>query len=71
MLFVQCTRDAFGTPDDLRPLLPSLARGSEVYPVVGGDHSFAVSKKSGLVQSDVMTAALEAVVRFVEGARGP
>jgi len=66
MLFVQGTRDAFGTPKEIRPLLPSLARGSEVHPMEGADHSFAVSKKSGLDPSDVEVAAYEAVVRWVK-----
>jgi predicted alpha/beta-hydrolase family hydrolase len=67
MLFVQGTRDAFGTDADVRRLLPSLAPGSEVYAVEGGDHSFVVAKKSliGVNQADVETGALEAVVRWV------
>jgi predicted alpha/beta-hydrolase family hydrolase len=65
MLFVQGTRDVFGTPDDLRPLLGSLAGGSAIHSVLGGDHSFAVLKKSGLSQAETTGAALDAVVSWL------
>ena len=41
MLFVQGTRDPFGTADDIRALLPSLQH-AELHEVAGGDHSFKV-----------------------------
>ena len=43
MLIVQGTRDVFGTPDELRPIVRNLPEGSELYVVEGGDHSFSVS----------------------------
>src|SRR5262249_6994341 len=39
MLFVQGTRDAFGTPDELSPLLPTLKAPATIHPVPQGDHS--------------------------------
>jgi predicted alpha/beta-hydrolase family hydrolase len=44
MLFVQGSRDAFGTPEELRPLLDTLSPSSTLFPVEGGDHSFKVSR---------------------------
>jgi predicted alpha/beta-hydrolase family hydrolase len=41
MLFVQGSRDAFGTHNDIQSLLPSLPRAS-VHEVPNGDHSFKV-----------------------------
>jgi predicted alpha/beta-hydrolase family hydrolase len=41
MLFVQGTRDAFGTAEDIAGLLPSLQH-AELHTVAGGDHSFKV-----------------------------
>lgn len=41
MLFVQGSRDAFGTADEIRALLPRLSRAT-LYEVAGGDHSFKV-----------------------------
>src|SRR5829696_2789452 len=42
MLFVQGARDAFGTADEIRQLLPRLQRAT-LHEVPGGDHSFKVS----------------------------
>ena len=39
MLFVQGTRDAFGTPDELTPLLRTLSPAPTLYTVPQGDHS--------------------------------
>jgi predicted alpha/beta-hydrolase family hydrolase len=44
-LFVQGTRDPFGSPDELRAHFGSLR--ATVIAVEGGDHSFAVPKKLG------------------------
>jgi uncharacterized protein len=53
MLFVQGSRDAFGTPDELRPIIAQLATTADLYVVEGGDHSFKIPKKSGVKQEDV------------------
>ena len=49
MLFVQGSRDAFGTSTEIAQLLPSLQH-AELHEVAGGDHSFKVSgrKDAGL-----------------------
>jgi predicted alpha/beta-hydrolase family hydrolase len=41
MLFVQGTRDAFGTAEEIAALLPSLTH-ADLHRVSGGDHSFKV-----------------------------
>jgi uncharacterized protein len=51
MLFVQGSRDAFGTPDELRPIIARLEPAAELYVVDGGDHSFKVPKRIGISQS--------------------
>ncbi len=53
MLFVQGSRDAFGTPDELRPIFNRLDTQADLYIVEDGDHSFKVPKKSGIRQADV------------------
>jgi uncharacterized protein len=53
MLFVQGSRDAFGTPDELRPIIDPLPARADLHVVEGGDHSFKVPKKSGIKQQDV------------------
>jgi predicted alpha/beta-hydrolase family hydrolase len=44
MLFVQGSRDAFGTPIELAPVLETLAVRATLHIVEGGDHSFTVSR---------------------------
>jgi predicted alpha/beta-hydrolase family hydrolase len=44
MLFVQGSRDAFGTPWELEPILAALSPPASLHVVVGGDHSFKVPK---------------------------
>jgi predicted alpha/beta-hydrolase family hydrolase len=56
MLFVQGSRDAFGTPDELRPILKALASPVELHVVDGADHSFKVPKSAGVAQADVYQA---------------
>lgn len=41
MLFVQGSKDTFGTGDEIRALLPSLQRAT-LHEIAGGDHSFKV-----------------------------
>jgi predicted alpha/beta-hydrolase family hydrolase len=65
MLFVQGSRDAFGTPQELRPILAKLAAPSELYEVAGGDHSFKVLKSAGVTQEDIHKAVLERIDRWL------
>ena len=63
MLFVQGTRDAFGTADEIRELLPRLQR-AELYEVAGGDHSFKVPSKAGTPQAAVFAQIYDRVAAF-------
>lgn len=64
MLFVQGSRDAFGTAHEIRQLLPGLER-AELYEVSGGDHSFKVPARGGTPQAEVMEHIYERVVSFI------
>jgi predicted alpha/beta-hydrolase family hydrolase len=64
MLFVQGTRDAFGTAEEIRGLLPRLQRAA-LFEVDGGDHSFKVPAKSAVPQSAVFEAVYDRVAEFV------
>jgi len=44
MIFVQGSRDAFGTPLELMPVLDTLTPGATLHVVDGGDHSFKATK---------------------------
>jgi hypothetical protein len=53
MLFVQGSRDTFGTPDELRPIVTALDPTADVYVVEGSDHSFKVRKGAGFSQQEI------------------
>ena len=53
MLFVQGSRDTFGTPDELAPILVRLSPVPTVHTILGGDHSFKLSKKDPARQAEI------------------
>jgi hypothetical protein len=55
-LFVQGTRDAFGTPAELQPIISQLEAPADLFVVEGGDHSFTVPRSAGIKQQDVYRA---------------
>jgi uncharacterized protein len=67
MLFVQGTRDPFGTPDELAPILAGLSAKVAVFPIEEGGHSFEVPKRSGRTGDEVILAVLDRVAAFVRG----
>jgi predicted alpha/beta-hydrolase family hydrolase len=65
MLFVQGSRDSFGTPDELRPIVKSLNAAADLYVVDGGDHSFKVSKQAAIPQELVYELVLNEIGRWL------
>jgi hypothetical protein len=65
MLFVQGSRDAFGTPQELRPILKKLKVPAELYEVAGGDHSFKVLKSAGVTQAEVYKAMQDRIDQWL------
>ncbi|HLJ19628.1 MAG TPA: alpha/beta family hydrolase [Stellaceae bacterium] len=65
MLIVQGERDAFGTPDELRPVLRTLKASTELFVVEGGDHSFKVPKSAGTPQAQVHARVLDEIARWL------
>jgi predicted alpha/beta-hydrolase family hydrolase len=65
MLFVQGSRDAFGTPLELAPVIERLAAGTRLFVVDGGDHSLSLPKRSGESFEKVVARVADEVVRFV------
>ena len=61
MLFVQGSRDAFGTPSELAPVLAPLSPPATLHVVEGGDHSFKVGS------TDPAAAAVYEDVRTIVG----
>jgi predicted alpha/beta-hydrolase family hydrolase len=68
MLFVQGSRDAFGTADEIRALLPKLQRAT-LHEVPGGDHSFKVSGRGAPKPAAVHDGILDAVKEWVRHRR--
>jgi predicted alpha/beta-hydrolase family hydrolase len=66
MLFVQGSRDQFGTADEIRALLPSLNPDATLYEVADGDHSFKVRVSvAGRKQEAVLTEIFDKVAAFL------
>jgi predicted alpha/beta-hydrolase family hydrolase len=71
MLFVQGTRDGFGTPADLAPIVAALPAPADVLAVENGDHSFKVTGIPRSAQDGVIERLLDDVVRWVRAKAGP
>lgn len=65
MLFVQGERDAFGTADEIRELLPRLNGRASVHVIAGGDHSYKIPARSGRTQNDVLTEVIDAAASWM------
>ena len=68
MLFVQGTRDAFGTPDELASVLGTLQPAPLLHVVERGDHSFKLSRKDPAAQAAIYAEVQRAIVTFVSSA---
>jgi predicted alpha/beta-hydrolase family hydrolase len=64
MLFVQGSRDTFGTAEEIRALLPSLKQAT-LYEVAGGDHSLKASSNAAK-QDEVMERMLDHTVEWID-----
>jgi len=65
MLFVQGSRDAFGSPDELRAALADVRAAADLFVVDGGDHSFKVPKRGAMPQDQVYETVLDEIVRWM------
>jgi predicted alpha/beta-hydrolase family hydrolase len=65
MLFVQGTRDPFGTPLQLDPVLSTLTTPVRIHRVMGGDHSYALPRKWAGAEPQVFDAAARAIAEWV------
>ena len=64
MLFVQGTRDALGTPEEIQPFVKNLLPPVKIYAIEGGDHSFKAPKKFGVDQPQVYENAMDEIARW-------
>ncbi len=64
MLFLQGTRDSFGTPPEVRKALTRIGVNATIYAVLGGDHSFAIAGGGPLTQETVYAAVQDEIARW-------
>jgi predicted alpha/beta-hydrolase family hydrolase len=65
MLFVQGTRDSFGTPEELAPILAKLTPVPLVYAIDHGDHSFKLQKRDPVRQAEVFRSIQQAIAGWI------
>ena len=65
MLFVQGSRDAFGTPEELAPILARLDPPPAVHVVDGGDHSFKLSRKDPARQAAIHAGIQQTIASWI------
>ena len=66
MLFVQGSRDAFGTPQELSPVVSALRPEATLHVVEGGDHSFKLSRRDTEAQALVYAGVQRTIVAWIE-----
>jgi uncharacterized protein len=67
MLVIQGSRDPFGTPDELRPVLDRLAGPVALHVVENGDHSLAPPKRSPLSLDEVYNQVQDTIAHWAAG----
>ncbi len=65
MLFVQGTRDSFGTPDELRAIIKRDRLPATLHAIEGGDHSLKVPKSAGVPQAEVYESVMDEITRWL------
>jgi predicted alpha/beta-hydrolase family hydrolase len=69
MLFLQGTRDALASLEELHPLCQALGTRATLQLFESADHSFHVPARSGRTDAQVMAALLDALAAWVDGLR--
>ena len=65
MLFLQGSRDTFGTSEELRAVIKKHKLPATLYEIEGGDHSFKVPKSAGLTQEQVYEQAMDEIASWL------
>ncbi len=65
MLFVQGSRDAFGTPEEIRKVIKNHGLPATLHIIEGGDHSFKVPKSIGVPQQEIYEGAMDVISRWL------
>jgi predicted alpha/beta-hydrolase family hydrolase len=66
MLFLQGTRDGLADLGLLKPVVAALGAKATLHEVAGGDHSFAVLKKSGRTNDEALAEVLDTLAAWID-----
>lgn len=66
MLFLQGTRDGLADLGLLKPVVAALGVKATLHEVEGGDHSFAVLKKSGRTNEEALAEVLDTLTAWID-----
>lgn len=66
MLFLQGTRDGLADLGHLKPVIAELGAKATLHEVEGGDHSFAVLRKSGRTNDEALTEVLDMLAAWID-----
>lgn len=69
MLFLQGTRDGLADLGLLKPVVASLGPKATLHEIDGGDHSFAVLKKSGRTNEEALAEVLDTLAAWIDQLR--
>jgi predicted alpha/beta-hydrolase family hydrolase len=70
MLFVQGTRDGFGTPAELAPVAEAIGPSMSIHAINGGDHSFKLARKDPAAQAAVYVDVQRRMVEWMRAITG-
>jgi len=66
MLFLQGTRDGLADLGLLRPVVAALGAKATLHVIEGGDHGFAVLKKSGRTNDEALAEVLDTLAAWID-----
>ncbi|WP_084788675.1 alpha/beta family hydrolase [Bradyrhizobium sp. Cp5.3] len=66
MLFLQGTRDGLADRSYLKPVIETLGPKARLHEVAGGDHSFAVLRKSGRSNEEALAEVLDTLTAWID-----
>jgi predicted alpha/beta-hydrolase family hydrolase len=66
MLFVQGSRDSFGTPQELAPILTLLIPAPGIHVVDGGDHSLVITRRDPKKQAAANDVVYGVIARWIK-----
>lgn len=65
MLFVQGSRDTFGTEEEINAVIKRLHLPATLYAIEGGDHSLKVPKSVGIPQAQIYQSTMDEIARWL------